>query len=78
LIVPHHGSKLSSSPEFIEAVGCRYAIVSAGKSNIFGHPHPSVLRRYEDARVKILRTDTDGAITIVTDGKTLRVDTFLK
>jgi competence protein ComEC len=78
LIVPHHGSKLSSSPEFIKAVACRYAVVSAGKSNIFGHPHPSILRRYEDAQVKILRTDTDGAITIVTDGKTLRVDTFLK
>ena len=41
LVVPHHGSVYSSSAEFIKAVACRYAIVSAGKSNVFHHPHPS-------------------------------------
>lgn len=78
LVVPHHGSDHSSSPEFIRAVGCRYAVVSAGKSNIFKHPHPSVLERYLRAGVKIYRTDRDGAILFKTDGTTLTLDTFIQ
>lgn len=78
LIVPHHGSKHSSNIEFIKAVACRYAIVSAGKSNVFHHPHPLTLQRYKDAGVNIFRTDRDGAITLITDGNNLQIDTFLK
>lgn len=78
LIIPHHGSKLSSSPEFIKAVACRYAVVSAGKSNVFNHPHPSVLQRYQDAGVEIFRTDMHGAVTFTTDGFFTRIDTFIK
>jgi competence protein ComEC len=78
LVVPHHGSRLSSSPEFIKAVGCRYAIVSAGKFNIFRHPHPSVVQKYKDAGAVVLRTDMDGAITLTTDGNYLHKDTFIK
>ncbi|KUG24472.1 metallo beta-lactamase superfamily hydrolase [hydrocarbon metagenome] len=77
LIVPHHGSKHSSSLDFIRDVGCRYAIVSSGKSNVFRHPHPSTLDRYNDAGVNILRTDRNGAITITTDGHNLNIDTLI-
>ncbi|MFZ2398969.1 MAG: DNA internalization-related competence protein ComEC/Rec2 [Smithella sp.] len=78
LVVPHHGSNHSSSTEFIKAVACRYAIVSAGKANVFHHPHLSTLQRYKSAGVNILRTDRDGAITLTTNGNNLRIDTFIK
>ncbi|PKN53423.1 MAG: DNA internalization-related competence protein ComEC/Rec2 [Deltaproteobacteria bacterium HGW-Deltaproteobacteria-13] len=78
LVVPHHGSNHSSSAEFIKAVACRYAIVSAGKSNVFKHPHPSVLERYQEAGVMVFRTDRDGAISLTTDGNNLHIDTFIK
>ena len=78
LVVPHHGSSHSSSTEFIKAAACRYAIVSAGKANVFHHPHPSTLQRYKSAGVNILRTDRDGAITLTTNGNNLRIDTFIK
>ena len=78
LVIPHHGSNYSSSVEFIKAIACRYAVVSAGKSNVFKHPHPLVLQRYNDAGVNILRTDIDGAVTFKTDGDNLDVNTFVK
>jgi competence protein ComEC len=78
LVVPHHGSGYSSSAEFIKAVACHYAIVSAGKANVFHHPHPSTLQRYKDAGVNIFRTDRDGAITLTTDGNDLHIDSFIK
>lgn len=78
LLVPHHGSDHSSSAEFIKAVSCRYGIISAGKANVFHHPHPSTLQRYHDAGVKIFRTDQDGAITLTTDGNNLQIGTFMK
>jgi competence protein ComEC len=78
LVIPHHGSNHSSSAEFIKAVACRYAIVSAGKSNVFKHPHPSVLQRYKEAGAGIFRTDHDGAITLTTDGNNLHINTYIK
>jgi len=78
LVVPHHGSGYSSNAEFIKAVACRYAIISAGKANVFHHPHPSTLQRYNDASVNIFRTDRDGAVTITTDGNDLQINTFIK
>ena len=78
LVVPHHGSNYSSSAEFIKAVACRYAIVSAGKANVFHHPHPSTLQRYNDAGGNIFRTDRDGAVTLTTDGNDLHIDSFIK
>ncbi len=76
LVVPHHGSAHSSSTEFIKAVACRYAIVSAGKENVFHHPHPSTLQRHNDVGVNTFRTDRNGAVTLMTDGRKLNVDTF--
>lgn len=68
LKVGHHGSAYSSSPEFIAAVHPRYAIISVGRHNLFGHPAPSTLQRLKDGSASIFRTDEDGAIIVMTDG----------
>lgn len=64
LVVPHHGSRHSSSPSFIAAIAPRLAVVSAGWHNRFGHPHPLVIRRYAEAGVPLLDTATRGAVEI--------------
>jgi competence protein ComEC len=78
LFVPHHGSNHSSSPHFIHAVSCRYAIISAGKRNVFRHPHPDVLDRLTSAGAGIFRTDKHGAISVHSDGKTISIAPWLK
>ena len=77
LFMPHHGSNHSNSMDFIRAVSCHYAIASAGKNNVFHHPHPAVLDRYTSAGVNIFRTDKDGAISVYSDGKTINVTPWL-
>jgi competence protein ComEC len=67
LLVPHHGSRSSSSAEFIAAVAPRWAVVPVGYRSRFGHPAAEVLERYRAAGVQVLRTDLDGAITITLD-----------
>jgi competence protein ComEC len=76
LKVPHHGSRTSSSAEFLGALGPDVAVFSVGRSNRFGHPAPDVLERYRDIGATILRTDRDGAIDIKTDGHSMEVRTF--
>lgn len=62
LVVPHHGSRTSSTPAFVAAVGPQVAIFTPGYRNRFGHPRPEVVARY--AAAARLRTDLDGAIGI--------------
>jgi competence protein ComEC len=64
LLVPHHGSRTSSTPAFIAAVAPRFAVFTAGYRNRFGHPKPDVVARYVVARAQVVRTDTGGAATI--------------
>ena len=64
LLVPHHGSRTSSTAPFIAAVAPRWAVVTAGYRNRFGHPSAEVLERYRTAGVQVLRTDRDGATSI--------------
>ena len=78
LKVAHHGSKTSSSEEFLHAVNPKCAVISVGYTNNFGHPRPEVLERLENLPTKIYRTDCDGLIKFKTDGKILRVETFNK
>ncbi|PLR87662.1 MULTISPECIES: DNA internalization-related competence protein ComEC/Rec2 [Bacillus] len=59
----HHGSKTSTSEPFINQLQPKAAIISAGRKNRFGHPHPEVVARLEDRNIKIFRTDQQGAIT---------------
>ena len=58
----HHGSKGSSSPEFLEHIKPKLALISAGKNNRYQHPHKETLDRFEKIQTKILRTDEQGAI----------------
>lgn len=64
LIVPHHGSKTSSSNNFITQVAPLYALISVANDNNYGHPHEIVVERYSNLGVKLLRTDHNGAIRI--------------
>jgi len=76
LKVPHHGSKTSSSDEFLDAVAPRFAAASVGESNPFGHPAEAVVERYAAHGVRLLRTDRDGAITLATDGSDLSLHSY--
>ena len=76
LKVAHHGSKTSSSEEFLQAVKPKCAVICVGYGNNFGHPRAEVLERLENLPTKIYRTDRDGLIKFKTDGKKLRVETF--
>lgn len=61
LLVPHHGSKTSSTPEFLAAVAPRWALVQAGYRNRFGHPAPAVLARYQSQGIAVLDSPGCGA-----------------
>lgn len=63
MVSPHHGSKTSSSAEFLAAVQPKFVVVSAGYRNRFGHPKQAILQRYEAAGATIYRSDRDGAVT---------------
>jgi len=64
LLAPHHGSRTSSSAEFLAQVSPEYALFAAGYRNRFGHPKDDVLERYRVMGSRIYRTDLDGAITV--------------
>ncbi|CCQ89277.1 putative Metallo-beta-lactamase superfamily [Nitrospina gracilis 3/211] len=68
LKVPHHGSRYSSSPDFLKAVGAKDALISAGHVNPFGHPHDETLKRLAEQGTRVWRTDRHGAITLITNG----------
>ena len=69
----HHGSNTSSSSGFLKAVGPEAVIISLGANNDYHHPHPSTLKKYVDAQLKVYRTDLDGTVTITSDGKTYKI-----
>lgn len=75
LKVPHHGSKTSSTEEFLDRVQPLYSVISVGLDNSYGHPNPDVLGRLRERSAAVFRTDRDGLISIRTDGTRLFVDT---
>lgn len=75
LKVSHHGSKSSSSKEFLDKVTPEVSIIGVGEKNPYGHPSPSVLKRLQTFSPYIYRTDIQGAITVITDGKDYRIET---
>jgi competence protein ComEC len=76
LKVGHHGSKNSTTDDFLAAVQPQVAIISAGEDNAYGHPSRELLQRLENTGVRVLRTDRDGAIHVLTDGHTLEINCF--
>jgi competence protein ComEC len=73
LKVGHHGSRTSSTPPFVAAVGPTQAVISAGRRNHFGHPSAETLATLAEAHCRIWRTDRDGAVTATTDGRSLEL-----
>ena len=74
LKVGHHGSKTSSSKEFINDINPKYSIISVGKNNRYGHPNKEVLNNLSDS--KIYRTDLDGSIMFKIRNNKLQVETY--
>jgi len=75
LKVGHHGSRTSTSPEFVARVRPSYAVISCGVRNRFGHPAPVTLETLNSTQVHVLRIDREGAVRVTTDGARLDVRT---
>jgi competence protein ComEC len=76
LKAPHHGSRTSSSPEFVRRVRPKHVVFCVGRNNRFGFPHREVEGRYTAEGAQCHRTDLDGAVTVKSDGKTVTVEHF--
>ena len=73
LKVGHHGSRTSSSDTFLNAVNAKYAVISVGKSNDYGHPNSETLARLNSRKVDVYRTDIHGTVIAVSDGNTIKI-----
>lgn len=71
LVVPHHGSKSSSTAAFLDAVAPTVGVLSVGHRNRFGHPHEAVVARYAERAVRLHRTDREGALRVILPAGTL-------
>lgn len=71
--VGHHGSSTSSSDNFVKMTGAKYAVISCGKNNKYGHPHSEIIDRWMSAGANILRTDISGNIVIESDGNNIKL-----
>ena len=76
LKVAHHGSATSSALSFIDRVHPAIALIGVGRGNLYGHPVRPVLERLQATGAAIFRTDLEGQIDVVTDGRTLKVETW--
>ncbi len=76
LKVGHHGSKYSTSSEFLDKVSPQYAIISVGKNNNYKHPHSSTLAKLKNRNIKVYRTDLDGTIRATSNGTVVKIDTL--
>ncbi|MBI4812567.1 MBL fold metallo-hydrolase [Candidatus Falkowbacteria bacterium] len=72
LKIGHHGSDNASSEEFLQAVLPRTAVIEVGKDNDFGHPSLRILKKLERIGAQVFRTDTDGTVTLLSDGNTIK------
>jgi competence protein ComEC len=69
LKVPHHGSKTALDKDFLSKINPKVSIISSGRNNRYGHPHEDLVEQLQDIKTKIFRTDQEGTIEIVSDGK---------
>ena len=75
--VAHHGSRTSSTDAFVRATRPTLAVISVGRTSIFGHPHREVVERWRANGAQVMTTGERGTISIMTDGKDLKVSTFV-
>ncbi len=78
LKVAHHGSRNTTSSELLDLLHPRYAVISCGKKNAYGHPHKELLDRLLEAETEICITMENGAVTFTTDGEWIKVDRFIE
>jgi len=71
---PHHAANTSSTKEFLDHVRPETVVVSCGRRNRFGHPNKKIIGRYEDYGLRVYRTDLQGHIRVISDGKKYRVE----
>jgi len=69
MIVSHHGSSSSTTKEYLNAINPKYAIISCGRDNSYGHPHEETLEKLEAKKITVYRTDLSGNIICETDGE---------
>ncbi len=78
LKVAHHGSKYSTNSEFLKAVSPLYSIISCGIDNSYGHPHAETVARLKESGSQTLKTTDSGAVTFITDGKSMKIEEWLR
>jgi competence protein ComEC len=74
--VAHHGSKTSSTQEFVESAQAKVAVIPVGRESPYGHPKPEVVERWKAAGAKIITTGENGTVSLSTDGQDLQLKTF--
>ncbi|QNB44999.1 hypothetical protein BR63_00860 [Thermanaerosceptrum fracticalcis] len=74
LKVGHHGSRYSTSTDFLKAVSPQFAVISVGKDNPYGHPAPETIKKITNARIQLYRTDELGTIIATSDGDIIKID----
>lgn len=72
--IGHHGSSSSTSDKFLKSVNPDYAVICVGKDNSYNHPNKSVMARLKKYGIKVYRTDEQGSITVISDGKNITFD----
>jgi competence protein ComEC len=75
--VPHHGSRTSSTEEFVRRVRARTAVISVGRRSPFGHPHADVVARWMNSGADVMTTGEKGTITVSTDGTDIEMHRFV-
>jgi competence protein ComEC len=75
--VAHHGSRTSSTQEFVNATRASWAVISVGRTSIFGHPNQEVVDRWRASGAQVMTTGEKGTISVVTDGKEVALSTFV-
>ena len=73
LKVGHHGSKYSTTTDFLNKINPKYAIISVGKNNSYNHPNQVTINKLEKKNIEIHRTDQEGSIFLKSDGKTINI-----
>ena len=76
--VAHHGSRTSSTEDFVKATSPQYAIISVGQKSMFGHPHKEVVERWTANGAQVLTTGNCGMITVTLDGTTVTLTKFVQ